>query len=343
MPRMFQFFGRRPRSGALPERMTSFSVIIPIGRPLEAERSVRSVLEQQTARELEILLVAASVIELDDPRVRTIVVPDRNPARRRNAAAREARGEILAFIDDDAYARPTWIEAAAAIFESRTEVLAAGGPDPAPRDSTLADLISDNLLATPFIGSSVSAHESRRGEWIVRQPHDVALVNLFVRRTAFENESGFDESIGYIGEDSALLRKLMGKGVVLYSDSVVVEHRRRAFPGPYLSQRFRYRRKSGRMFVERGTGRGDAKLWALLIAGLGFPILVFLAPSAALVLLVVYYVLTLALSWRPSRLPRPIRPLVPFAFLAHHAAYFAGLVVGIGEAVLKGGASREAS
>lgn len=315
--------------------MTSFSVIIPIGRPDDAGRSIRSVLDQMTSREFEVLLVGDIEIEVADPRVRSIVVADRNPAHRRNVAAREARGQILAFLDDDAYARPNWLESAAAVLESRPEVLAAGGPDPAPSDSTNSELFSDTLLATPMIGSSVAAHESRRGVWAVSKPHDVALVNLFVRKTDFDLAGGFDESIGYIGEDSALLRLLLEKGIVLYSEHIIVEHRRRAFPGPFLKQRFRYRRKSGRLLIQRGVGKGEPKVYALLFAGLTFPLLLTFAPALAGLALALYLAFTLLLSWRASRLPPALRLLVPFAFLAHHATYFAGLVVGIVEGLGK--------
>src|SRR5262249_61539197 len=40
---------------------------------------------------------------------RWIEMADSNPARRRNVAAREARGAVLAFLDDDAEAEPEWL------------------------------------------------------------------------------------------------------------------------------------------------------------------------------------------------------------------------------------------
>ena len=73
---------------------------------------------------------------------------------------------------------------------------------------------------------------------------DVALVNLFVRKSAFR---GFDEEIGYIGEDTSLIASLLPH--VIYHSGVRVFHRRRAFPGPYLRQRWRYRVKTGEMLA----------------------------------------------------------------------------------------------
>src|SRR5437667_107477 len=154
---------------------------------------------------------------------------------------------ILAFIDDDAVADPCWLATACAYLDAHPDVLALGGPDPAPDDSTNAELISDTLLATRWIGSGVIAHESRPGVFAIEHPSDIALVNLFVRRDAFD---GFDEAIGYIGEDTALVERVMTRGRVIYHSGVRVFHRRRAFPGEYLRQRWRYRVKTGEMLMQ---------------------------------------------------------------------------------------------
>src|SRR5437773_8739344 len=201
------------------------SVIMPVERlGGDAERAIASVLEQQVPFRFELIVVSAEPLTLPQTGVRNVVEPNRNPATRRNRAVSVAEGEILAFIDDDAQAAPGWLANAAALFDAQPDVLAVGGPDPAPDDSSPAELISETLLSTPLIGSGVAAHENRPGTFDVRSASDVALVNLFVRRDAF---TGFDESIGYIGEDTALLDALIGRGRVVYSDAVRVFHRRR--------------------------------------------------------------------------------------------------------------------
>jgi hypothetical protein len=169
------------------------------------------------------------------------------------------------------------------------------------------------LLATPWIGSGVAAHENRRGTFPVPHPSDIALVNLFVRRAAF---TGFDESIGYIGEDTALIEGLMPR--VVYSDAVRVFHRRRAFPGAYLRQRWRYRVKTGEMMMR---GARPPKVRAFLIAGVVGLITLPLS-------LPLYFIATFALGARHTRLRMCYWPLIPFAFAAHHATYFAGICWG---------------
>ena len=296
------------------------SVIMPVERlGGDAERAITSVLQQQAPFAFELIVVSAAPIPMPAQiRFRNVVEPNRNPATRRNRAVSEAGGEILAFLDDDATAAPAWLATAVTFLDSHPEFLALGGPDPAPADSSVAELVSETLLSTRHIGSGVAAHEGRSGIFPIEAPGDVALVNLFVRRSAFH---GFDESVGYIGEDTALIEGLMPH--VVHHHGVVVFHRRRAFPGPYLQQRWRYRVKTGRMMVRGAPAYGrNPRIWGFLAAGaaglLAFPLAFPL-----------YYLLTFFLGARATRLATKYWPLLPFAFLAHHLTYWSGIVWGM--------------
>jgi glycosyltransferase involved in cell wall biosynthesis len=289
------------------------SVIMPVERlGGDAERAIGSILAQQTAFPFELIVVSATPLSaLSKTGVRNVVEVNRNPATRRNRAVSEARGEILAFMDDDAMADSNWLATAASYFEQFPKVVCIGGPDPAPEDSPPAELISETLLATPLIGSGIVSHENRLGVFPIDRASDIALVNLFVRREAF---TGFDESVGYIGEDTALVEQLMQRGEVVYHSGVRVHHRRRAFPGPYLKQRWRYRVKTGQRPIR------DNRVYAFLLAGT----ITLLVPP----LWLLYYVITLILGARTTRLPKSYWPMLPFAFALHHLMYFFGILWG---------------
>ncbi|HYC92409.1 MAG TPA: glycosyltransferase [Thermoanaerobaculia bacterium] len=293
------------------------SVIMPVERlGGDAERAIASVLHQDAPFAFELILISAAPVEVPGRTgVRNVVEPNRNPATRRNRAVSVAAGEILAFIDDDAQADPRWLATACAYLDAHPDVLALGGPDPAPPDSPASELISDTLLATRWIGSGIAAHENRRGVFDLRRASDIALVNLFVRRSAF---TGFDESIGYIGEDTALLEELLARGRVVYHDGVRVFHRRRAFPGPYLRQRWRYRVKTGR----RQRTRRDPRVTAFLFAG---ALAILFAPLVA----IPYALVTFVLGVRATRLPLRYWPVIPVAFAMHHLTYWLGIVTGL--------------
>ena len=289
----------------------------------DAERAIASVLSQEAPFPFELILVSAGPLDLPgnvpaETRVRNVVEPDRNPATRRNRAVSETSAEILAFIDDDATADSGWLANAIRFFDEHPDVLAVGGPDPAPPDSTVAELISDTLLATRWIGSGVAAHENWSGLFDVTRASDVALVNLFVRRAAF---TGFDESIGYIGEDTRLVEELVKRGRVVYHDGVRVFHRRRAFPGPYLRQRWRYRVKTGRM-IAKGERARDPRIDTFLVAGF---VAIILAPFV----IIPYAIITFILGAMATRLPLRWWPVIPVAFAMHHLTYWIGIVTGL--------------
>ena len=265
--------------------------------------------------------------------VRWIDVPSANPAARRNRAAAAAQGEALAFLDDDAVAEPPWLARGVAAL-SRSEIV--GGPDPGPLEAPYGERLSDLLLATPWIGSGIPAHEHRPRGGPVRFPHDLALCNLFVRREAFEKLRGFDETLGYIGEDTDFVRRALDAGLHAELDTAVrVRHRRRAFPGKYLAQRWRYRVKTGRLLIQRpglhAGGRVAAFLATAFLASAGLVVFgaPFLIGSAA-----AYALATWTLSAPIWRRDAALFPAVPAAFALHHATYLGGLLVGMARGVL---------
>ena len=116
---------------------------------------------------------------------------------------------------------------------------------------------------------------------------------------------------------------------VIYHSGVRVFHRRREFPGPYLRQRWRYRVKTGEMLARGAAAYSkNLKIKAFLIVGA-------IAIIAAPITVVPYYVFTFILGTRTTRLPMRYWPILPFAFAAHHATYFGGIVWGWTRAKLR--------
>jgi glycosyltransferase involved in cell wall biosynthesis len=291
---------------------------------------LRSLARQRNAPSFEVVVASASApppAGLPSPPA-WVRVEDRNPALRRNRAVRESRGALLAFLDDDAEAEPDWLEAGARALE-RCEI--AGGPDLLRSGASYAERLSDLLLATPWIGSGIPAHQRNPRRGPVRSAHDVALCNLFVRRETFDALRGFDESLGYISEDTDFIRRALASGARVELDRAVrVRHRRRPFPLAYLAQRWRYRVKTGRMLVERPGLHARGRITAFLVAGFLLTAGAASFGSAVVVPASLFYSgLVWALSFPIWRRDLALFPAVPFAFVLHHAVYFAGLLTGI--------------
>jgi len=308
------------------------SVIIASDRVLGLlPRCLRSLALQRDAPAFEVLVASAvAPAALSGPPVPLtwIAVEDRNPALRRNRAARQARGAILAFIDDDAEADSDWVAAGTAALERCSIV---GGPDLPQEAAPWSERLSDLLLATPWIGSGVPAHQREPRGGAVRTAHDVALCNLFARRETFEALSGFDESLGYISEDTDFVSRALESGARVELDPAVrVRHHRRKFPLDYLAQRWRYRVKTGRMLFEKPGihARGPVALF-LALGFLGSAGTALFGVSFAVPALLLYAAVTWALSFPIWRRDPLLFPAVPFAFALHHATYFAGLLAGM--------------
>jgi glycosyltransferase involved in cell wall biosynthesis len=74
---------------------------------------------------------------------RLISTANRGLSNARNTGWQEAKGEIVAYIDDDAYPDPHWLTYIAAAF-MRTTHVGIGGPNlPPPGDGAIADCVAN--------------------------------------------------------------------------------------------------------------------------------------------------------------------------------------------------------
>ena len=162
--------------------------------------------------------------------LRILFEPEAGLAKARNLALREARAEVLLFLDDDVTCEPGLVEAHVAAFKDPT-VVATGGrvaprlPENTPqwfRDETGAQ--SGGPTARYDFGDTP-------GEiGLEIQPLPVGA-NFAIRRNAARENGGFNEALGWgpsaiPGEETQLLDKLASdKGRILYVPDATVHHR----------------------------------------------------------------------------------------------------------------------
>jgi cellulose synthase/poly-beta-1,6-N-acetylglucosamine synthase-like glycosyltransferase len=274
--------------------------------------------------------------------VQTLAIADRNPARRRNLAAARGRGQYLAFIDDDAFAPPDWLKKGLGRLEGGAGAAGVGGPNLIPDGAGFLEQVTDMVLTARLIGAGSRAY-ARRGAAGAARPGEVHLVNFLVKREWFERVGGFNEEIGYGGEDTefVLLTQRLG-GRVMFEPALFVFHRRRRFGWSYFGQRFRLRAQSARLFMAYpSVYAGNA---GFLFALLGSPLLaalvialVVMKSAVGIVALVAAYVAACLVLSSASWRRRPILALLaPFALFAHHVINLAGLWWGLMGAVIGG-------
>jgi GT2 family glycosyltransferase len=238
------------------------TVVVPtIGARLaELERCLDS-LDKLSVPHVEVVLVdnrrAPEGTELDElvcdrDRVRLVREPFPGISAARNAGVAAARGEIVAFTDDDVVVDPDWVTGLIARFDA----------DPAVE--MVAGLILPAELETPaqvwfenYYGGfgaprgteplSFSLADGRRGVIEARDPAGSVVrtfsvygagacgagANMAFRRTWLEQHGGFDVRLGIGtaskgGEDlAAIIAVLWSGGTVAFEPSAAVFHRHR--------------------------------------------------------------------------------------------------------------------
>lgn len=158
-------------------------------------------------------------------RVRVARCDERNLSRSRNVGIAHAAGEIVAFIDDDAYPDPAWLDRLVDGFD-RAEVAAVGGP---VYDHTGAALQARYSIATRFGEAWVDEHVNPTrylGRPLGRTfAYTIGTNAAFLRERLIEI-GGFDEQFDYYLDETDVCGRLLDRGyLVNLVDDAFVYHK----------------------------------------------------------------------------------------------------------------------
>jgi GT2 family glycosyltransferase len=168
--------------------------------------------------------------------VRVVSTANRGLSSARNTGLREATGEIVAYIDDDASPDPDWLTYLVETFE-RTEHRAVGGPNIAPAgDGSIADAVASAPGGPIHVLLSDTEAEHIPG------------CNMAFRRDALEAIGGFDPQFRAAGDDVDVCWRLQDRGWTIgFAPAAMVWHHRRNSLRTYWRQ-------------QRGYGKAEALL-----------------------------------------------------------------------------------
>lgn len=203
--------------------MIKYSFIIPVKEINDYIRESVPKILAINRDDYEIIIYPDQTNSETWPKTRQIVSPP-GPAIKRTLAIRDAQGEILVFIDDDAYPKENFLDVLDEDF-SDPSIVAVSGPAVTPEDDTFLQKVSGAV----FLSSLSYSHPERYvpvGE--KRFVDDWPTVNLSVRKKIFEELGGFDTSY-WPGEDTEFCLKLLIKKnkKILYNPALIVWHHRR--------------------------------------------------------------------------------------------------------------------
>jgi len=170
---------------------------------------------------------------LSDPKVRIIPTGIVSPPKKRDVGAKEAKGEILAFLDDDAYPKKDWLKEAVNIFKESEKFGCVCGPAVTPQDDSILQKGSGLVYASSLVSGN---HNFRYIPGPRREVFDFPSCNFLIRKDLFSDIGGFDKPF-WPGEDTFLCLKVLEAGVkMIYSPKVLVYHHRRNLFKGHLNQ-----------------------------------------------------------------------------------------------------------
>ena len=188
---------------------------------------------------------AARRLDYPKDKIEVIVARGKQPAIQRNRALREATGDIIYFLDDDAQPAPDALRRAAEHFRD-PKVQMVGGPNLCPADAPFLEQVFAVVLGSWIAFGPSRARYDRVGAVRASGEKELILCNLLARRVTMLELGGFDESL-YPNEENALMDALQKRGGKLIYDPGVVAHRR---PRPTL-------RAFCKMLMTYGRGRAE--------------------------------------------------------------------------------------
>ena len=192
---------------------------------------------------------------------RLIRTPRAGLSSARNTGLQAAKGDIVAYIDDDAYPDPHWLKYLAGTFLA-SGFVGLGGPNiPPPGDGWIADCVSN----AP--GGPVQVLLSDR------EAEHIPGCNMAFLRSALLEIGGFDEQFRVAGDDVDVCWCLQNRGWKLgFNPAAQVWHHRRNSIRTYCKQQWGYGRAEAlleKKWPEKYNAVGHVS-WSGRVYGNGF-------------------------------------------------------------------------
>lgn len=207
------------------ENNIEISIVVPTFNRLSSlKRLLKSVFEQNFPKEkFEILILNDGSTDethyylttlTTEWNIRAINLQNGGPAVARNIGAREAKGKLIAFVDDDCTIPIDWLQKIFYCFNDE-KITALGGPS---KNEIPENKFSEVYNRTTLFFLNLFNREKNKARFLTSN-------NFACRRIVFLKHGGFDERFGVGAEDREFVNRIYDFGEkILYLPDLEINH-----------------------------------------------------------------------------------------------------------------------
>lgn len=213
--------------------MIKYSFIIPVKEINDYIREAVPKILDIDRDDYEIIIYPDEISNEQWDKTKQIPTGHVGPAEKRTLAIKDAKGEILVFIDDDAYPEKDFLDILDVDFTDK-KVQAVGGPAITPKNDNFWQKVSGAVFLSSLSGGSPDRYVSCGSK---KEIDDWPSVNLSIRKSVFVELGGFDNEY-WPGEDTKLCLELLRKypHSMFYNPLLIAYHHRRSGLFKHLRQ-----------------------------------------------------------------------------------------------------------
>lgn len=196
---------------------------------------------------------------LSDPRLKYVFEPVLGLSVARNTGAKESRGEILAYLDDDAVACDRWLQILYSAYENNSKIAIAGGK------VTLLwpQGIQQPRWLSPGLAANLGAYDLGDSIVYIEQPGLTPRgLNYSIRRSFLNEIGGFDPNLGRVGKNLLSNEELQMTELALQRGWQVAY-----LPDALVAHNVAPERLNRSWFLNRGWWQGISECYREQLAG----------------------------------------------------------------------------
>ena len=274
------------------------------------------------------ILESLKNINYNKAKYEVIVKQGLNPSENRNNAIKEAKGDIIAVLDDDVFLDENILINAEKFFNAYPNIGLVGGPQLTPETDNFFARVSGYVLESSFGAYKMSTRYKKNKLNLDTDETSLTSANCFARKDVFDKVGNFNPIL-YPGEDPEFFGRVKKNNIkIAYSPDLIVYHKRRNNFFSFCKQIYNYGRvrltkeKLNKTFVNPIFIMPLLFVFYLIllpILYIKFKILIF--P------LLLYFILNMLFSFKISLEKEPYAfPLLMILFFAMHISYGLGML-----------------